>query len=184
MRLRRAEFLSLTGLNTSRFNTVAQRGQLPFDHLRGAPDMAEDDAVTAHHEARGWRWFRPMHALLWLLAERMTAEGGVTLDLASRAISNCAGSVEGEITRASAALREGGSRVYAGIAQRVPGPGAGHFVGTLAEIDAALRKDIEQCRADETFNRIIFVDLSGAIEDLRTKAKAAGISLPDDMQEW
>ncbi len=76
--LTRSQLLKLTGWDAERYKSLARRDLLPFAN----PDRDQEGAPSLN-----WRKFSPFEALLGIMSDFLSRNGGVPLDQAARIVN-------------------------------------------------------------------------------------------------
>lgn len=175
----RQDVCALTGIPVERFKSLARRNQLPTVYVppRGAPEDCQDRA-----KERGWNWFSPIDVLLIAVQERLTAQIGYADGSDPRTAANVVVNNAGDIGRiywlASSTIGDASQDDlwvgYVGHADRLDdGSGCSHVGGSLARIMETIGDDTAR-----EGRRLVLVNVSAVLRDVRTNADRANIMFP------
>lgn len=168
--LNRSQLLKLVGWDTERYKSLARRDLLPF----AAPDRDLEGSRDGY-----WRKFTPFEALLAIMFEDLTRDGGLPLDRAARILGNSAQSIWAHWP----VMIAGDPPLWLGYVWlgEIRDEGGFHVIGTLAEIEDRLRhgRKTEGGRFGPyvDMSRIALVNASYAAMRLRERVALQGIEV-------
>ncbi|BCG85333.1 hypothetical protein MesoLj113c_14430 [Mesorhizobium sp. 113-3-9] len=186
--MKRGLFSKVVGVSEENLKTLRRRNQLPFPLFDD--DGHDEGFVAAGREPQAV--FSVLDALKLRLALDMTIEGGVSPDVAAKAVSNAIGYLAGKDPFALAddprsddifigieryRARDGKSKDYADYF------GANHYAGNLRDIalESEKRAGEDYLRSLENGEsvsrmRLVLVNLSAAARDIAARAEKFGVT--------
>lgn len=163
----RRDVCTLTGIEESRFKTLARREQLPT--LRVVPNDEDE-------QASGWNRFNSFEVIQLAIAERLMCQigyaDGLRPDTAAKIASQCGEGIETALRRSAADIWVG----YVGVpAERGGVDGGMNVHGTFFQIAKRLAE-----LGDGPAERVFLVNVSEVVRAIKQRADEHRLLFPND----